>query len=186
MKLRRGTANQWFNLNKSLLSSPITWCLYENTQQSARTRRIYVHLHWPSLDPDNISFPYKTPLGFSTMFHIQRQRMMDILSWIKELLHFLETSSSRCGNMVPRVLEELALSPGSALYHLSLSLSFPIFINWGSWPRWYFWSVPDLTQFYSWAALSVCRDWGGMGRGVLCLHVSTCMRECVQGEGRCD
>ena len=145
-----------------------------------------MHLHWPSLDQDNSSFPYKTHLELSTMFHIQREWMTDIQSWIKVLLHFLETLSSWWETR-PMVLE-LVLSPGSAVYHLPLDLSFSIFIKWESRPRWHFWSIPDRTQFYSWVVLSVCRDWSWRGWKVVCvgLHASTCTWECVQGERRCD
>jgi hypothetical protein len=146
-----------------------------------------MHLHWPSLDQDNSSFPYKNTSG--TQHNVSYTKRVNgrytelnqgafALPWNPELL---------VGNTGLMVLE-LDLSPGSAVYHLSLNLSFSIFIKWESGPRWYFRSIPDWTQFYSWVILSVCRDWSWRGWKVLCvgLHVRMCTWECVQGERRCD
>lgn len=96
------------------------------------------------------------------MFHKQREWMMYILSWIEKLLHFFETMSSWWGNTETRcwlTAPELGLGARSAVYNLSLSLGsrgrevaqmrFLVFSRFN-------------TILYS-KALSVCRDWGGMG-----------------------
>lgn len=136
--------------------------------------------HWTRI----IAHSYKTHLGTQHNVSYTKRVNGRYTSWIKVLLHFMKPWAPG-GETRPMVLERI-LSPGSAVYHLSLDLSLSIFIKWESRPRWHFWSIqiPDTILFLSGPECLQGLELEGMkvvcGSSCEHVHVSVCR------ERRCD